>query len=76
MNTLANTDVIIMECCNFEIAPECLLFHEMCDLPKKHGFRCIDLVDPLYRPCDNSFWQMDLVFVRENRDEFKYIKYK
>ncbi len=73
--TLTETDVIIMECYNFRIAPECLLFFEMCHYLKGFGFRCIDLVDPLHRPYDGSFWQMDLVFVKDNRPEFSYLEY-
>lgn len=73
---LVETEVIIMECYNYKIAPECLLFFEMCDYLKKFGFRCIDLVDPLYRPYDNTLWQMDLVFVKENRPEFSYLGYR
>ena len=74
--TLKNTKVIIMECYNFKIAPECLVFSEMCAYLESFGFRCIDLFDPLHRPYDNSFWQMDLVFVKNDRDEFYYNKYR
>ena len=74
--TLIDTDVIVMECYNFKIAPECLLYFEMCDYLKGFGFRCIDLVDLLHRPYDDSFWQMDLVFVKDNRPEFLYSMYK
>lgn len=74
--TLAETDVIIMECYNFKIAPECLLFFEMCDHMKNLGFRCIDLVEPFNRPHDDSFWQMDLVFVKDDRPEFSYVAYE
>jgi FkbM family methyltransferase len=75
-NTLAKTDVIVMECYNFRIALECLTFDEMCRYLGERGFRCIDLVDPLYRPYDDSFWQMDLVFVRDSRPEFNYQGYR
>jgi len=74
--TLARTDVIIMECYNFKIAPESLTFHEMCRHMQERGFRCIDLVDPMHRPHDDSFWQMDLVFVRDDRSEFSYLGYR
>ncbi|MGH8130046.1 MAG: FkbM family methyltransferase [Steroidobacteraceae bacterium] len=74
--TLESTDVVIMECYNFRIAPEALTFDEMCQFMGQRGFRCIDLVDPMHRPCDDSFWQMDLVFVRKNRPEFAYLHYK
>lgn len=73
--TLEETIVIVMECYNFRIAPECLLFYEMCNYLAKRGFRCIDLVSPLHRPLDNSFWQMDLVFVRNDRPEFSDLRY-
>lgn len=73
---LKNTEVIIMECYNFRIAPEALTFDEMCGYLREHGFRCIDLVDPMHRPHDNSFWQMDLVFVRADRPEFRYSSYR
>jgi FkbM family methyltransferase len=74
--TLASTEVIVMECYNYRIAPECLTFDEMCRYLGEWGFRCIDLVDPMYRPYDDSFWQMDLVFVRSNRLEFSHQGYR
>jgi len=73
--TLSDTEVIVMECYNFNLAPECLLFYQMCDHLQSLGFRCIDLVDPLHREHDGSFWQADLVFVRANRPEFSYTRY-
>jgi FkbM family methyltransferase len=75
-DTLSKTDVIVMECYNFRIAPECLTFHEMCAYLGNLGFRCIDLVEPMHRPHDDSFWQMDLVFARETRPEFSYQHYR
>ena len=74
--TLEQTEVIVMECYNFRIAPPCLLFHEMCALLEKKGFRCIDLVDPIRRPLDNCLWQMDLVFARNSRSEFSQPRYQ
>jgi FkbM family methyltransferase len=74
--TLAETDVIVMECYNFKIAPECLLFFEMCNYLKGLGFRCIDVVDLMHRPYDESFWQMDIVFIKDTRPEFLYPSYR
>jgi len=74
--TLADTDAIVVECYNFRIAPECLTFDEMCRYLGECGFRCVDLVDPLYRPHDDAFWQMDLVFIRNSRPEFSYQGYR
>lgn len=74
--TLARTEVIIMECYNFRISPECLTFDEMCGYLGERGFRCIDLLEPMYRLHDGAFWQMDLVFVRGDRPEFSYNGYR
>ena len=74
--TLRATEVIVIECYNFKISPECLLFYEMCARLQALGFRSVDLVDPLYRPVDRVFWQIDLVFVRSDRPEFRFANYK
>lgn len=74
-HTLSSTEVLIIECYNFRISEQCLLFYEMCEYLKEIGFRCIDLVDPLYRPTDRAFWQADLVFVRDDRNEFRNLSY-
>ena len=37
--TLQNTSLLVMECYNFEIAPESLLFHDMCRHLHDLGFR-------------------------------------
>jgi FkbM family methyltransferase len=74
--TLRDTEVIVMECYNFRISPDALTFDEMCRYLGERGFRCLDLIEPLYRPYDNSFWQADLVFVRDNRPEFSYQGYR
>lgn len=76
VETLRKTDVIVMECYNFRISPECLTFPEMCAWLGERGFRCIDLVEPLHRPHDGAFWQMDLVFARADRPEFAYQRYR
>lgn len=74
--TLDQMEVLLIECYNFKIGPDCLLFHEMVDHMATLGFRCVDLVDVMYRPYDNTLWQMDMVFVRADRDEFTYLKYE
>ena len=76
IETLQDTDVIIVECYNFKISPECLLFREMCEYLDRLGFRCIDLADPLWRPLDQAFWQMDLIFIRKESPEFSYSGYR
>jgi FkbM family methyltransferase len=68
--TLAVTDYIVMEVYNFRHTPGTLLFHEMCALLDGHGFRCLKLVDPMVRPLDGSFWQVDLLFARHTHAAF------
>jgi len=74
--TLAKTNVIVVESYNFRIAPEALLFHEMCTFLGERGFRCVDVFDLLYRPRDHAFWQFDLLFVRDSRPEFSSATYE
>jgi FkbM family methyltransferase len=73
--TLERTEVVVMECYNFRLSPECLLFDEMCSHMETLGFRCIDMVDVARRPHDGALWQMDLVFVRKDRPELGYPHY-
>jgi FkbM family methyltransferase len=74
--TLKNTALLVMECYNFEIAPECLLFHDMCRHLHQLGFRVADMSEPLWRPHDKMLWQMDIFFVRSDRPEFQHSSYK
>jgi FkbM family methyltransferase len=74
--TLKETEVIIVECYNFKLGSDCLLFYEMCIFLGERGFRCIDITDPLWRPGDDAFWQIDMVFVRNDRPEFSHNNYQ
>lgn len=74
--TLNNTEVIIMECYAQHLMPDSLNFAQMCQHLDTLGFRCIDVVDPVWRAYDDSFWQMDLIFVRKERSEFSYTAYE
>jgi len=60
---LQQTNLIIVEAYNFTLTPDCLRFHELCAWMEIRGFRCCDLADPMRRPGDGTFWQMDLAFV-------------
>ncbi|OAI56279.1 hypothetical protein AYO49_04605 [Verrucomicrobiaceae bacterium SCGC AG-212-N21] len=70
---LQQTSVIIMECYNFKISPDCLIFPEMCAHLQSLGFRCIDMADVMHRNYDQALWQMDLVFVRADRPEVAHL---
>jgi len=74
--SLRQTEVIIMECYAQRLMPDSLTFSEICQQLDFLGFRCIDVVDPVWRSYDDSFWQMDLVFVRKERPEFAYTAYE
>jgi FkbM family methyltransferase len=74
--TLKNTSLLIMECYNFEIAPQSLLFHTMCAHLNDLGFRVADISEPLWRPGDRMLWQMDIFFVRADRPEFRRKSYR
>ena len=69
--TLKHTNVLVIEAYNFDIAPSAVRFSELCARLEALGFRCIDLFDVMYRPSDNALWQMDLIFIRADRPEFR-----
>jgi FkbM family methyltransferase len=74
--TLENASLIVMECYNFEIAPQSMLFYDMCRWFHDRGFRVIDISEPLWRQRDNAFWQMDIFFIRADRPEIQYKSYR
>ena len=73
--TLEQTDYIVMEVYNFRHTEGTLTFYEMCSLLEGMGFRCFNLVDPMQRPIDKAFWQMDLFFARKNHPVFSSDSY-
>lgn len=70
-HTLKNTSLIIIETYNFKLAPDGLLFWEMCHHLKAYGFRPIDLCDPMHRPTDHALWQLDLFLIPGTNPVFK-----
>ncbi len=68
--TLAAATLLVIEAYNFQLTPGCQRFHELCARLEAHGFRCIDLADPMRRPRDGVLWQMDLAFVRADDPAF------
>jgi FkbM family methyltransferase len=69
--TIKGTEVIIIEVYNFKLTNDSLKFYEMCKYLENLGFSCIDLVEPMFRKKDDALWQMDLVFIKSDRTEFK-----
>jgi FkbM family methyltransferase len=48
--TLKMTDALIVEVYNLPAGPPAVPFYEFCRWIADHGFRCIDMFDPLYSP--------------------------
>ncbi len=74
--TLKTANLVIMEVYNFSISRHALRFHEMCSHMETLGFRCYDMAEPMLRLYDKAFWQMDLLFCREDSEIFAYSGYK
>jgi FkbM family methyltransferase len=73
--TLKKTELIVIETYNFKLSPDGLRFWEMCSHLEAQGFSPIDLCDPMHRPTDHAFWQMDLFFVPSTNREFESNSY-
>lgn len=73
--TLAHTNLIIVEVYNFQLMEGCLRFHEMCAFLEQRGFRCLDIFDLMHRPGDQALWQMDMLFAPKSRPEFQRSTY-
>lgn len=73
---LGDTELIVMECYNFKIAAECLLFHEMCAYLDDRGFRPLAFVEVLNRPDDGVLWQVDIVFAKKSAHVFQNGAYR
>ena len=73
--TLKGTNLIVIEVYNFQISDESLKFPEMINYLSLQGFRPVDLCDLSFRPADQAFWQMDLFFIRSDRNEFEQNTY-
>ena len=67
--TLRNTNLLINEFYNFQ--SEARRWPQMVALIESLGFRCVDLIDPLWRT-DGVLWQIDFAFVRHDRPEFSF----
>jgi FkbM family methyltransferase len=67
---LGEASLVLVEAYNFTLRDGAPRFHELCDCMEQRGFRCLDMVDPLRRP-DGALWQMDLIFARHDRPEFR-----
>jgi FkbM family methyltransferase len=60
--SLTKASVVLIECYNFKLNPDCLRFEDMVRYMESKGFRCIDIVDLSLRNKDRFLWQMDIFF--------------
>lgn len=74
--TLAQSSLVILETYNFTIADQSLRFHEMCARMEQYGLRCLDICEPMHRPGDGAFWQIDLVFAPASDNVFASNSYE
>ena len=72
---LKRTCLLVIEVYGFNISPTCLLFHELSVYLDDVGFRLIDIVDIMRRPCDNAFWQADAFYARKDNPVFEKESY-
>jgi hypothetical protein len=68
--TLQGPSVLVIEAYNFTVRDGALRLPQLCGHLEERGFRCLDLVDPLYRS-DGALWQVDAVFVRADAPEYR-----
>lgn len=62
VETLKDTEMLIIECYNWKMSPEGLLFDEMCAYMRERGFRCVDAGSPhMLKGSTDKIW-IDLVF--------------
>lgn len=69
-NVLAACSVLCIEAYNFRLSADSLRFYELCALLETHGFRPLDIIQPMHRPLDGAFWQMDILFARADSAVF------
>ncbi len=74
--TMGETAIVIMDVYNFKFTAHTLKFHEMCLYMEQLGFSCYDIAEPMLRLYDKAFWQMDLLFCRNNSAIFSYSQYR
>jgi FkbM family methyltransferase len=72
---LAGANLVVIETYNFQLEKDSLKFWQMCQFMDELGFAVIDISDPMWRLKDQSFWQIDLLFVPKSRPEFSYNRY-
>ena len=71
LDILSKASLVVIETYNFQIATDSLIFDEIISYMRLKGFGVIDISDPLWRPGDRCFWQIDLYFEPLSKEQFK-----
>lgn len=71
---LQHTNLFINEFYNFQ--SEERRWPQMVLLVESLGFRCIDIIEPMWRAHDDAFWQIDFAFIRQGRPEFSFAGFR
>jgi FkbM family methyltransferase len=75
-HVIQHTDAILMECYFFRVSPTARLIWEICQEMRTHGFRVADWTDPSRRPKDGMLWQVDVVFLKAEHNNFRCESYR
>ncbi len=70
LNTLSNTQFVLLEVSLLNIYVDCPLVHETIAFMKQRGFVLYDICSLLRRPYDKALNQCDFLFIKEN-DELR-----
>jgi FkbM family methyltransferase len=73
--TLSSTNLLVIETYIFRLRDGAPLFDEMVIYMRDRGFEVIDMSEPMWRQKDSSLWQIDMFFVKKDRQEFAYKSY-
>jgi FkbM family methyltransferase len=68
--TLQRTNLLVMEMLNY--GDDGRYFPELLAHVTELGFQCVDIAEPMWRPHDGAFWQLDMFFVPMSRPEACY----
>jgi FkbM family methyltransferase len=75
VQTLKQTNVLVIEAYNFKFGDPAVPFWDLCQHLLSLGYRPLDVFDVLYREVDRAFWQFDLLFVRSDLPLFQDLRY-
>jgi FkbM family methyltransferase len=75
-SVLGQCAALVIEAYNYEISPYSVYFWELCRLMHEKGFRPADIADPSPRRLDQSFWQLDILFLPINSPCFSSSNYE